>query len=75
MSTVEQKYDALLKEHISLEVKYDLMAKRLDRCEKTCDELKDSVNQLQLMIANQQKEITTLRQQVNDLMGLGKKKK
>lgn len=68
MSTVEQKYDALLKEHISLEVKYDLMDQRLKRCEET-------VKQLQEMVTNQQKEIITLREQVNNLMGLGKKKK
>lgn len=68
MSSIEQKYDALLREHISLEVKYDLMDKRLKRCEET-------VKQLQEMVANQQKEILLLRQQVNDLMGLSKKKK
>lgn len=68
MSSVEQKYDALLKEHISLEVKYDLMEKRLKRCEET-------VKQLQEMVENQQKEILLLRQQVNDLMGLAKRKK
>ena len=68
MSSVEQKYDALLKEHISLEVKYDLMNKRLNRCEET-------VKQLQEMVQNQQKEILLLRQQVNDLMGVEKKKK
>lgn len=75
MSTVEQKYDALLKEHIGLEVKYDLMAKRLQRCEDTVKELQSVVKQLQEMVQNQQKEIMLLKQQVNDLMGLGKKKK
>lgn len=75
MSTIEQKYDALLKEHISLEVKYDLMAKRLDRCEERCKACEDNVRTLTEMVQNQQKEILLLRQQVNDLMGLGNKKK
>ena len=68
MSTSEQRYTALLKEHISLEIKYDLVLERLKQCEEECRSLRE-------MVTNQQKEITLLRQQVNDLMGLGKRKK
>lgn len=75
MSSAEQKYDALLKEHIGLEVKFDLLAKRLVRCEESYKDCQASIKQLQDMLQNQQKEIALLRQQVTDLMGLGKKKK
>lgn len=68
MSTFEQKYDTLLKDYITLEVKYDRLELKLTECHK-------AIKQLQEMVANQQKEITLLRQQVNDLMGLGKKRK
>ena len=75
MSTLEQKYQALLREHVSLEVKYDLVIKRLETCEQKCLQLEKDVVDLKEMNKNQTAAIKELRQQVNDLMGLGKKKK
>ena len=51
------------------------MNKRLIRCEELYKECQIAIKQLQEMVQNQQKEIILLRQQVTDLMGLGKKKK
>lgn len=64
----------LMKENADLIGRYYDMSRRLDKCEKECTSLREDVRQLSEMIRNQQKEINLLRQQVNDLMGLGKKK-
>lgn len=72
---VQEKYDVLLKDYVNLEVRCDLLEQRLARCEERCRKCEESVKQLQEMVQNQQKEIMTIRAQVNDLMGLGKRKK
>jgi len=72
---LDKKYDDLLNKYVDLEVRFDLLEKKWKKCELICTQLQEDIKQLKEMNKNQQKEILLLKQQVNDLMGLGKKKK